>query len=95
MTLVVQPRQGCIASGLLVLPSPDFGDAPDFALVRYNPNGSLDASFSGDGKQTTSFGGGDTATGVALQGDGRIVAVGSTTNFTSDFQFALARYQAE
>ena len=28
----------------------------DFALARYNPNGSLDPSFSGDGKQTTDFG---------------------------------------
>ena len=25
----------------------------DFALARYNPNGTLDTSFSGDGKQTT------------------------------------------
>ena len=31
-------------------------DARDFALARYNPNGSLDTSFSGDGKQTTDFG---------------------------------------
>ncbi len=29
----------------------------DFAVVRYNPNGSLDTSFSGDGKQATDFGG--------------------------------------
>ena len=28
-----------------------------FALTRYNPDGSLDPSFSGDGKQTTDFGG--------------------------------------
>ena len=48
----------------------------DFALARYNPNGSLDTSFSGDGKQTTDFGGSDGASGVALQGDGKIVAVG-------------------
>ena len=48
----------------------------DFALARYNPNGSLDTSFSGDGKQTTDFGGRDEASGVALQGDGKIVAVG-------------------
>ena len=55
------------------------GTFVDFALARYNPNGSLDTSFSGDGKQTTDFGGSDRATGVALQGDGKIVAVGSTT----------------
>ena len=32
-------------------------DGDDFALARYNPNGTLDTSFSGDGKQTTDFGG--------------------------------------
>ena len=34
----------------------DGGATGDFALARYNPNGSLDPSFSGDGKQTTDFG---------------------------------------
>ena len=48
----------------------------DFGLARYNSNGSLDTSFSGDGRKRTSFGGSDGANGVALQGDGRIVAVG-------------------
>ena len=61
----------------------------DFALARYNPNGSLDTSFSGDGKQTADFGGSDGATGVALQGDGKIVAVGG-----SGGDFALARYNS-
>jgi uncharacterized delta-60 repeat protein len=68
------------------------GDRGDFALARYNPNGSLDPSFSGDGKQTTDFGGIygglETATGVAIQGDGKIVAVG----VDADYDFALARY---
>ena len=69
------------------------GSGSDFALARYNPNGTLDASFSGDGKQTTDFGGTDRAAGVALQADGKIVAagVGDGTDGTSDF--ALARYQ--
>ena len=62
----------------------------DFALARYNPNGSLDTSFSGDGKQTTDFGGFDAAAGVALQGDGKIVAVGDAGRVDADF--ALARY---
>jgi hypothetical protein len=43
-----------------------------FALARYNPNGSLDTGFSGDGKQATDFPGNDEARGVALQGDGKI-----------------------
>ena len=55
------------------------GVSCDFALARYNPNGSLDTSFSGDGKQTTDFGGGDdAANGVAIQADGKIVAVGDS-----------------
>ena len=71
------------------------GNEYDFALARYNPNGSLDPSFSGDGKQTTNFGGVDRANGVAIQSDGKIVAVGSglgtdITDANSDF--ALARY---
>jgi uncharacterized delta-60 repeat protein len=61
----------------------------DFAVARYNSNGSLDTTFSGDGKLTTDFGGGDKANGVALQGDGKIVAVGGSD------AFALARYNPD
>jgi uncharacterized delta-60 repeat protein len=68
------------------------GGAGDFALARYNTGGSLDMSFSGDGVQTTAFGSAAGAAGVALQGDGKIVAAGfgRGPNQTSDF--ALARY---
>jgi uncharacterized delta-60 repeat protein len=68
----------------------------DFALARYDSSGLLDATFSGDGKQTTDFNSiRDAAGGVALQGDGKIVAVGSTGNASgSAFDFALARYDS-
>ena len=52
------------------------GGTHSFALARYNADGSLDTSFDGDGKLTTDFGGG-VAYGVALQPDGKIVAVGA------------------
>jgi uncharacterized delta-60 repeat protein len=52
--------------------------------------GDLDASFSGDGKQTTDFGDWDYAQAVAIQGDGRIVVAGG-----SGANFALARYNAD
>jgi uncharacterized delta-60 repeat protein len=74
--------------GRIVAVGRTFGGGADFALARYNPDGSLDPSFSGDGRQTTDFGGGDFADGVALQGDGKIVAVGGAGG-----DFALARYQ--
>ncbi len=64
------------ADGKIVAVGPSGADGGDFALARYNPNGSLDTSFSGDGKQTTDFGGVDRANGVAIQADGKIVAVG-------------------
>jgi uncharacterized delta-60 repeat protein len=61
-----------------------------FAVARFNANGSLDATFSGDGRLTTDFSATtrDSAKAVAVQKiDGRIVAVGS-----SNSRFALARY---
>jgi uncharacterized delta-60 repeat protein len=66
----------------------------DFALARYNTNGSLDTTFDTDGKVVTPFGSGDDeAYGVAIQADGKIVTAGSYDNGT-DWDFALARYNA-
>ena len=79
--VVLQPDGKIVAVG---------GTADDFALVRYNPNGSLDTSFSGDGRQTTDFEGDDAASGVAIQADGKVIAVGLASGFSTDF--ALARY---
>jgi uncharacterized delta-60 repeat protein len=66
----------------------------DFGLARYLTDGSLDLTFDSDGKATTDFGGGDHAGGVAIQGDGRIVAAGSTDTFPAP-DFALARYRTD
>ncbi len=72
-------------------------EANNFILARYNPNGTLDTSFSGDGKQETDLGGYDSANGVAIQGDGKIVVVGvSSINSTTDgAAFVLARYNPD
>ncbi|NIQ77438.1 MAG: hypothetical protein GTO14_13110, partial [Anaerolineales bacterium] len=68
------------------------GFSPDFAVVRYNTDGSLDTSFSGDGKQSTDFGlDWDIAYAVAIQDDGKIVMAGYAT--TGNQNWALARYQ--
>lgn len=47
-----------------------------FALVRYQPDGSLDTSFGENGKVTTANSGGTVAFSVAIQSDGKIVAAG-------------------
>jgi len=68
------------------------GGPYDFCLARYNPDGSLDTSFDVDGKVTTDIGGGsDFAHGVALQGDGKIIAAGNCS-LSGDDDVCLARY---
>lgn len=64
----------------------------DFALARYNANGTLDTSFSGDGQVTTDIGGVDNrAVELAIQSDGKIVVVGNVNN-GGNFDIAIARY---
>jgi TonB family protein len=63
----------------------------DFALARYNSDGSLDTSFGQGGKVVTDFfGGKDEALAVAIQGDGRIVVTGHAVS--NRMNLALARY---
>jgi uncharacterized delta-60 repeat protein len=67
------------------------GQNTDFALARYNPNGSLDASFNGNGKVTTAMGVDSVATSIVIGGNGKIVVAG-TSYMSSGQDFALARY---
>jgi uncharacterized delta-60 repeat protein len=65
----------------------------DFALVRYNANGTLDTTFGRGGKVTTDFAGGaDSAAAVTIQPDGRIIVAGRAANAGTGNDFALARY---
>jgi uncharacterized delta-60 repeat protein len=63
-----------------------------FALARYKSDGTLDSTFGGDGKVGTRIGESSGAYAVALQADGKIVAVGRAGG---EFRgrFALARYR--
>jgi uncharacterized delta-60 repeat protein len=70
------------------------GERPEFALARYNPDGSLDTTFGANGKTTTNLTGDDVAYAVALQADGKIVAAG--TSAIHDFpKFGIARYNRD
>ena len=71
----------------------------DFAVARIKKNGSMDKTFSGDGKKTIDFNLGasleDQATGVVIQADGSIVLSGlAQLSATGDFDFAAARLTA-
>jgi uncharacterized delta-60 repeat protein len=66
-----------------------------FLMARYNPDGSLDSSFDGDGRvvlDVSSSSGWGLFADIALQPDGKIVAGGGHT-FTA--QGIVARYNAD
>jgi len=89
-TVVIQSNGKIVAAG-----STFNGTNNDFALIRYNADGSLDTSFDGDGKVATNFGNShDSVNAVAIQSDGRIIAVGES-GMSSEYDFAVARYNTD
>jgi uncharacterized delta-60 repeat protein len=74
------------------------GSSFDFTLIRYDGSGGLDANFGVGGIAFTDFfGGPDRVLDLAIQGDGKIVAVGTINNDPSDVEtfsnFGIARYE--
>ena len=85
---VLQPDGKIVVAGYTWPEGPNV-----FALVRYNPDGSLDSTFGSGGIVTTPVGDGDSeAFGVVLQPDGKIVAGGGATTGSNGAASALARY---
>ncbi|HSQ16830.1 MAG TPA: delta-60 repeat domain-containing protein [Anaerolineales bacterium] len=80
------------ADGKIVVAGYTYLSAQDFALARYNPDGSLDTTFDGDGRVTTDFADGiDTGQALAIQEDGKIILAGYTYGSTL-YDIAVARY---
>jgi uncharacterized delta-60 repeat protein len=52
----------------------------DFAVVRYNSDGSLDSTFGVDGIVVTDFSDNERPVGLAIQSDGKIVVAGNGDN---------------
>lgn len=94
--VVIQPDGKILVAGYTRI---DFGDA-EFVLVRYHPNGALDSTFGIGGKVVTDIGGReDRLAKIAVQSDGKILAVGMTdvgpnANAASNGDIALLRYNA-
>jgi uncharacterized delta-60 repeat protein len=88
--LVAQPGGALVAAGTA---DPGTGSSDDFALARYQDDGSLDSSFGTGGTVTTDFGGGtDVARALAVQADGKLLVAGSPNESGFGSDFALARY---
>jgi uncharacterized delta-60 repeat protein len=85
--VLIQPDGKIVAAG-----STRTGPTREFAVARYLPNGSLDASFDGDGLVVTPI-----STGIvfdlAVQPDGKLIAAGWSN--PGGFDIAMARYNAD
>jgi uncharacterized delta-60 repeat protein len=84
--VAIQPDGNIVAAGYGYR-----GPRSTFALARYTPNGTLDASFGTGGTVTTEIGSSSAATAVALAPNGKIVVVGTTQRRGKTY-WALARY---
>ncbi len=83
-SMAIQPNNFIVAAGT----ASSSAQNSVFALARYIPSGQLDNSFGSGGKVTTSLG--NTTAGIsaiALQSDGKIVAVGTAAG-----NLVVARY---
>src|SRR5213080_369218 len=83
-----------IAAGTVFVDfNPGDSSNTDFALARYNPDGTPDATFGNGGHVSTDFFGlEDDAFSLLIQPDGKIVAVGSANDPATFYDFAAVRY---
>jgi uncharacterized delta-60 repeat protein len=81
--VVVQPDGKIVAAG----GAAQANNSEDFALARYDADGTLDPTFGSGGIVQAPAG---TAIAVALQPDGKIVAAGTVSN-----EISVARYNAD
>ena len=83
----------------MVAGTSDSGGSDNFAVVRYNTDGSLDTSFGADGtgKLVTDIGSrtNDQGRSVTVQTDGKIVVAGDSDSGGSLNDFAVVRYNAD
>jgi uncharacterized delta-60 repeat protein len=95
--IIVQPDGKTILAGMardVVQGTNQIGAA----LVRYNVDGSLDTTFSGDGRVVVKVVQLDTIHALALQPDGKIIATGLTNvsmGSSSNFAFLVMRFNPD
>jgi uncharacterized delta-60 repeat protein len=91
-TIILQPDGKILVGGSTFYNS----SQSDFALVRFNTDGTLDPSFGTNGKVHTDFAGYyDVAYSLALQNDGRIVLAGKSYIPATGYDFAIARFNTD
>ncbi len=100
-SVIIQPDNKILVGGTADNSPTPFSSNTDFALARYNSDGSLDSTFGTNGKVLTDFSyrigsvnilEQDVINDLLLQSDGKITAVG-TAKIGAPDDFALARYE--
>jgi uncharacterized delta-60 repeat protein len=87
--LVIQSDGKIVVLGLTL----DNTDGSNFALARYNANGSMDNTFDNDGKVNINFGAKENLSSITLQSDGKILVAGTVEDpSTFTYYLTLARY---
>src|SRR5262249_47774228 len=100
MAVAIQSNGDIFAAGGTAADNPVLGVEPSsFSLARSTANRQLDTTFATHGLVTTAFGSNSASiSALAIQSDGKIVAVGSdnpTTFGSPGNGFTLARYLAQ
>lgn len=85
--MALQPDGKIVAAGTV-----DLGSGDEFAVVRYNNDGSLDTTFGNSGIKIVAITNNrDYCTSVAIQSDGKIVLGGYTEYMVDSFETTLVR----
>jgi uncharacterized delta-60 repeat protein len=87
--VALEPGGKILAVGTTFNPAPLYDD---FAVARYNSDGSLDSTFDGDGRVTSNAGFGDVAQSVVVQPDGKVVVSGTDNQGSFSSTFVVLRY---
>jgi uncharacterized delta-60 repeat protein len=93
-TAAIQPNGRILVAVEVLTPGP-VGFIHEFGVVRFATNGVLDASFGSGGEVVTLVGeASDGAVALALQPDGKIIAVGDAL-VGANYQYAAVRYNPD
>ncbi len=92
--IALQADDKILVIGALLDPT----NRPDFALLRYNSNGTIDSTFGNDGMAISDFGDSDTPEAMLVQPNGKILVVGyAWSNYPSHTYatIAIIRYNTD
>jgi uncharacterized delta-60 repeat protein len=88
----VEPDGQIVVAGV----AGSFSPKARFVMLAYEPDGSLDPTFGGDGMVFTDLSPKtDVSFGLAIQGDGKIVVAGADRYGYPNSRFALVRYERD